>query len=49
MANTRSDELSVLSIPERKETARLPIGDGPKHITVARIPASVVAAVEARP
>jgi DNA-binding beta-propeller fold protein YncE len=49
IANTRSDELSILSIPDRAEIARLPIGDGPKHITVARIPASVIAAVEHRP
>jgi len=48
VANTRSDDLSFISIPERKEIVRLPVGDGPKHITVARIPASVVAAVKAR-
>ena len=47
-ANARSDDLSIISIPDRKEIQRLPIGDGPKHITVARIPASVVAAVKAR-
>jgi WD40 repeat protein len=49
VANTRSDELSILSIPDRREIARLPIGDGPKHISVARIPASVVAAFKTRP
>jgi hypothetical protein len=27
---------------------RLPIGNGPKHITVAQIPASVIAAFKAR-
>ena len=48
VANTRSDDLSIISIPERKEIVRLPIGDGPKHITVARIPASVLAAFKAR-
>ncbi len=48
IANTRSDDLSFISIPQRKEILRLPVGDGPKHITVARIPASVVAAVKAR-
>ena len=48
IANTRSDDLSIISIPERAEIVRLPIGDGPKHITVARIPASVVAAFKAR-
>jgi DNA-binding beta-propeller fold protein YncE len=48
IANTRSDDLSIISIPKRKEIVRLPIGDGPKHITVARLPASVVAAFKAR-
>ena len=48
IANTRSDDLSIISIPKRTEIVRLPIGDGPKHITVARIPASVVAAFKAR-
>ena len=49
VANTRSDDLSIISIPKRAEIVRLPIGDGPKHITVARIPASVIAAFKARP
>jgi hypothetical protein len=48
VANTRSDDLSIISIPKRTEIVRLPIGDGPKHITVARIPASVIAAFKAR-
>ena len=45
IANTRSDDLSFVSIPERKEIARIRVGDGPKHITVARVPASVLAAL----
>ena len=48
IANTRSDDLSIISIADRKELVRLPIGDGPKHITVGRIPASVIAAFKAR-
>ena len=48
IANTRSDDLSFVSIADRKEILRLPIGNGPKHITVARVPASVVAAVKER-
>ena len=48
IANTRSDDLSIISIADRKELVRLPIGDGPKHITVARIPASVITAFKAR-
>ena len=46
IANTRSDDLSIISITERKEILRLPIGDGPKHITVTRVPKSVVAAIK---
>lgn len=48
IANSRSDDLSVISIPDRLEIARLPVGKGPKHITVAPIPASVIAAFNAR-
>jgi DNA-binding beta-propeller fold protein YncE len=48
IANSRSDDLSIISIPKRTELRRLPIGDGPKHITVARLPAAVVAAAKAR-
>lgn len=46
IANTRSDDLSIISIPERAEVARFSIGNGPKHITVARIPKAVIAAWE---
>ena len=48
IANTRSDDLSFISIAERKEILRLPIGNGPKHITVAHLPAAVVAAIKTR-
>src|SRR6185295_2085431 len=48
VANTRSNDLSIISIPKRSEIVRLPIGKGPKHITVARIPESVVDAFKAR-
>ena len=48
ITNTRSDDLSIISIRERKEMLRMPIGDGPKHITIARIPQSVIAAIKAR-
>ena len=49
LANSRSDDLSIISIPNRSEIVRLPMGDGPKHITVVHIPAAVVAAFKARP
>lgn len=48
IANSRSDDLSIISIADRKEIVRLPIGNGPKHITIARLPAEVVSAVKAR-
>ena len=43
VANARSDDLSIISIAKRAEIVRLPIGNGPKHITVARLPAAVLA------
>jgi DNA-binding beta-propeller fold protein YncE len=48
VANTRSNELSIISIADRTEIMRLPMGKGPKHITVAQAPASVIEAVAAR-
>ena len=48
IANTRSGDLSIISIADRAESLRLPVGAGPKHITVARIPAAVMAAVKSR-
>ena len=47
IANTRSDDLSIISIPNRAEVVRLPIGNGPKHITVARVPGTVIDAFKA--
>lgn len=47
-ANTRNDTVSVISVAERKEIARIAVGNGPKHITIARIPADVIAKAEAR-
>jgi DNA-binding beta-propeller fold protein YncE len=43
LANTRSDNVSVVSVAERKELVRFRTGDGPKHITVAKVPADVLA------
>jgi hypothetical protein len=48
IANSRSDDLSFISLASRSEVLRLPIGNGPKHITVARVPASVAAAIRDR-
>jgi DNA-binding beta-propeller fold protein YncE len=46
--NTRADNVSIVSLAERKEIARVAAGDGPKHITVANVPAEVVDAAMAR-
>ena len=48
VANSRSDDLSIISVPDRKEVLRLKIGDGPKHITVSRVPESIIAALKVR-
>jgi len=45
LANTRDDTVSFVSVAERKEVLRLPAGNGPKHITIAKIPAVVLASV----
>ena len=42
VASTRADSLSVISLARRAEIARLPMGDGPKQIEAARLPAAVV-------
>jgi hypothetical protein len=47
IANTRSDDLSFVSVAGRRELARLKVGDGPKHITVAKVPAAVLDAFKA--
>jgi hypothetical protein len=41
VANTRADTLSVISIAERREVARLKGGDGPKQIEAAELPDAV--------
>lgn len=48
LANSRSDDVSIVSMAEAREVARLPAGRGAKHITVADIPVDVLAAVRSR-
>jgi len=48
VANTRAGDLSIIDIASRSEAARVPMSKGPKHITMARLPAPVIAAVKAR-
>jgi 6-phosphogluconolactonase (cycloisomerase 2 family) len=47
LANTRDNTVSFVSVTERKEIVRLPGGKGPKHITIAKIPAEVMAKASA--
>lgn len=44
LANNRSDDVSMVSIADRREIARLPAGRGPKHITIGHVPEDVLAA-----
>jgi DNA-binding beta-propeller fold protein YncE len=46
--NTRADTISIISLAEAREVARIKGGDGPKHVTVAMMPVDVVDAVAAR-
>jgi len=43
IANTRADSISLISVAEKKEIARIDGGNGPKHITVTQIPDSIIA------
>jgi 6-phosphogluconolactonase (cycloisomerase 2 family) len=43
-ANSRSHDLSIISIRDRAEVTRIRTDRGPKHITVARIPEAVLGA-----
>jgi len=47
-AHTQTGAREIAFVAERKEVARLKLGDGPKHIAVARVPAPVLAAFRAR-
>lgn len=46
--NTRADTISIISLAEKREIARLPSGDGPKHVTVASLPVEVIEAASGR-
>lgn len=45
--NTRSDDVSVISIAKRSEVARLRVGRGSKHIRFGRMPESILASFAA--
>ena len=42
IANTRSDEVSLVSLSELREVARLKTGRGAKHVTIGQVPESVI-------
>ena len=42
LANTRSDDVSFVSRESETEIARVPTGRGPKHITLGRVPVSLL-------
>jgi len=42
VTNTRSDDISIVSITDLAEAARVKAGRAPKHITMARVPVSVL-------
>ena len=46
-ANGGSNDLSFVRIADGTEVARLPVGRGPRHVSVANVPSAVLAAVEA--
>lgn len=47
-ANTRADQVSIVSLSEHKEIARLRAGRGPKHVTLGQVPIDIVAAIKKR-
>jgi DNA-binding beta-propeller fold protein YncE len=42
VTNTRSDDISIVSIADRAEAARVKAGRAPKHITMAQVPVSIL-------
>jgi DNA-binding beta-propeller fold protein YncE len=42
LANTRSDDVSLVSMRALEEVARLPAGRAPKHVTIGPVPAAVL-------
>jgi hypothetical protein len=48
VTSTRAHDLSIIAIASRSEVARVPMGKGPKHITMARLRPEVAVAVRDR-
>ena len=47
LANTRSDDVSIVDLRAGEERARVSVGRAPKHVTVGRVPLSVLDALTA--
>jgi DNA-binding beta-propeller fold protein YncE len=47
LPNQRSNDLSIVSLSERREIARVKVGKGPKHVVAADVPEVVLAAFKA--
>lgn len=45
VANNRSDDVSLIDTTTREEVARIAAGRAPKHITVGRVPESILRAI----
>ena len=45
VANTRSDDVSIIDLATQEEAARLPAGRGPKHVTIGQVPVRVLDAM----
>ncbi len=48
VANTRSDDVSIVSYETQTEVVRLPAGRGPKHVTIGHVPEDVLAGLIGR-
>lgn len=46
LANTRSDDVSIIDLGTAEEIARIEAGRGPKHITIGRVPEALLASFE---
>lgn len=42
IANTRSDDVSIVSMEDGRELARIPAGRGAKHVTIGEVPAAAL-------
>ena len=48
LANNRSNDVSFIDVARRVEVRRVAVGEAPKHITIGRVPDSVLAEMQGR-